>query len=194
MKKSNGVMATMLVCGLLACGGVSGTDLDGGDSLDGGTDPDVAADAGQADGGQGDGAQADGGGDGGADTANGDAGPDGDGGVTPPPCDGGCGGSLACCSNKCVDESSDPKNCNGCGLACTGSKGACSAGSCVCSIELGTCSHSPCTTGAALPKGCDPDYVVTTTCNLFPSCCTTAWDATCVNNAKTYAGLTCTGC
>lgn len=186
------VAAVLFVCASVACSGVSGTDLDGGDSPDG-SDPDAM----QADGGQGDGAPGDGGGtgDGGADSS-GDAasGDGGDGGVTPPPCDGGCGGGLACCSDKCVNELNDPKNCNGCGVACTGSKGACSAGACVCSIDLGTCTHSPCTTGAALSKGCDPDTIVTITCNLFPSCCTTAWDATCVSNAETYGGLVCTGC
>ena len=35
------VMVVVVACGLFACGGVSGTDLDGGDPLDGGGDPDV---------------------------------------------------------------------------------------------------------------------------------------------------------
>lgn len=45
--------------------------------------------------------------------------------------DGGtCTGSNSCCSGLCVNETSDVFNCNGCGLACTGSNTLCCSSSC----------------------------------------------------------------
>jgi Bacterial Ig-like domain (group 1)/Stigma-specific protein, Stig1 len=40
-----------------------------------------------------------------------------------------CSGSEALCSNACVDTTSDPKNCGGCGVTCSGSQ-TCQFGSC----------------------------------------------------------------
>jgi hypothetical protein len=57
----------------------------------------------------------------------------------------------------------------------------------------GTCSHSKCSTGAALTSGCDP--CVTDICALDPSCCsaTGSWSASCVAKVATVCGAFCDG-
>jgi hypothetical protein len=103
-----------------------------------------------------------------------------------PPCGGTCLGTAStCCSNMCVDTTSDPNNCGACGTPC-GTESCCSsscvdtmgsdvnncggcgvtcAGTCTmgvcqmstgsCTEDLGSCSHSVCVAGSALVDGCD---------------------------------------
>jgi len=47
------------------------------------------------------------------------------------------------------------------------------------------CSHSVCTTDAALVSGCNP--VVKSICAVDSFCCNTAWDSTCVQEVQTVA-------
>jgi hypothetical protein len=47
------------------------------------------------------------------------------------------------------------------------------------------CSHSTCTTGAALTEGCSP--VVTRICAVDPYCCDVEWDRLCVDEVATVA-------
>ncbi|UQA60557.1 zinc metalloprotease [Polyangium aurulentum] len=57
---------------------------------------------------------------------------------------------------------------------------------------MGSCTHSACTTGAKLVKGCDGATGVTTTiCNADSYCCNTGWDSTCVSEVASIAGKTC---
>lgn len=41
-----------------------------------------------------------------------------------------CPGSLTCCNKQCVDTTTDPFNCNGCGNVCSGGATLCCAGAC----------------------------------------------------------------
>jgi hypothetical protein len=79
-----------------------------------------------------------------------------------------------CCSGQCVDTSSDPDNCDGCGVACpVGQTCNCTAGE-VCSAEQGysTCGLADggaapsCYTGATCPAGtlCSQEECLPTTC------------------------------
>jgi hypothetical protein len=82
-----------------------------------------------------------------------------------------CAADPYCCTNSwdsiCVSEVQSV-----CGQACPS-----------------TCAHSKCSTGAALSGSCDPS--VQQICNADPYCCSTYWDAYCVNEVQTVAGESC---
>lgn len=105
---------------------------------------------------------------------------------------GGCGtacGAQSCCAGNCIDTmGSDNSNCGGCGVTCSGT---CTSGVCqtttTCTEDLGSCSHSVCVSGSALPEDCDLSENDTTFCVcelLDDSCCTTSWTASCVLDAQ----------
>src|SRR5690606_15447675 len=54
-----------------------------------------------------------------------------------------------------------------------------------------SCAHSKCLVGAALDAGCDP--CVRRICEEDPSCCNTAWTASCVDRVKTACDAWCGG-
>jgi uncharacterized protein YkwD len=56
---------------------------------------------------------------------------------------------------------------------------------------LAGCKHDVCTTGIRLRKNCDP--CVKKICAADAYCCSTAWDADCVDAAATLCGQTCGG-
>jgi hypothetical protein len=61
---------------------------------------------------------------------------------------------------------------------------------------MGSCAHSPCTTGGALQDGCDgnDEDITDFVCLFFdPSCCTTSWDSTCVSYASLVEANACQG-
>lgn len=111
---------------------------------------------------------------------------------------GGCGmacmGNNTCCSSSCTDTKTDVNNCGGCGMACNGT---CTNGTCMktCTVDLGSCSHSPCVAGSALTDTCDPDGCTYLVCDfLDASCCSSSWSATCVSYAVNICGESCGGC
>jgi hypothetical protein len=115
---------------------------------------------------------------------------------------GGCGnpcGSLSCCAGNCTDTmGSDTSNCGGCGVPCSGTcmNGVCQTQGGGCTISKGSCSHSPCTTGSALPAGCDAndEDLTDAVCLIFdPSCCTSSWTSTCVTYAAFFETNSCQG-
>ncbi|HEX4423665.1 MAG TPA: S53 family peptidase [Kofleriaceae bacterium] len=53
----------------------------------------------------------------------------------------------------------------------------------------GTCTHSECTTGAKLKKGCDT--CVTSICAQDSFCCATQWDSQCVSETSSICHETC---
>jgi len=58
------------------------------------------------------------------------------------------------------------------------------------SMNANVCGQSLCQTSpSAMPDGCHS--CVTDICNLDSSCCTTAWDQTCVDEVSSICGLTC---
>jgi hypothetical protein len=90
---------------------------------------------------------------------------------------------------------SDDQNCGGCGVVCNGT---CVNGVCQqqtsCTVDLGTCAHSGCVTGAALGDFCDPDETVFFVCEFdgLSSCCSSTWDQSCVDDFSFYED--CGGC
>ena len=102
------------------------------------------------------------------------------------------------CGSDCVDITSDPNNCGGCGIACNTGE-TCSNGQCSGSQPpptsgneppQGTCSHSLCAAGSALDEGCDTAGCTTVICD--PSylddefCCTSSWDSQCEQEVTDY--------
>ncbi len=83
-----------------------------------------------------------------------------------------CAADSFCCTtqwdSQCVQQVQTV-----CGQTCSGN----------------TCAHSHCSTGAALQFGCSP--CVTQVCNSDPFCCSTTWDASCVQQANTLCGQAC---
>src|SRR5262249_34228244 len=54
-----------------------------------------------------------------------------------------CGGTLTPCGGQCVDTSTDPSNCNGCGNICPGTTCAASACTTTCLPGLLDCDQNP---------------------------------------------------
>jgi hypothetical protein len=115
---------------------------------------------------------------------------------------GGCGnpscGTQSCCAGNCVDTmGSDTSNCGGCGIPCNGicSNGTCQTQGGSCTLDKGSCSHSPCTTGGALTDGCDPEYVTSLVCDVdgLSYCCSSSWDSSCVSDASYWEANSCIG-
>ncbi len=89
----------------------------------------------------------------------------------------------SCSHNKCAQGAPLKASCDPCvqQICAKAANAKCCASA--------TCSHDLCTTGAALSNGCDP--CVTSICTTNPSCCTTAWGATCAALVTSTCGLTC---
>lgn len=105
-----------------------------------------------------------------------------------------CTGGNTCCSSACVDTKSDKSNCGACGSTCNGT---CTNGKCMmqCTVDLGSCAHSPCVSGVALTDMCDNDGCTYLICDFIDStCCSSTWDSTCVQEAIFWCSLNCSGC
>jgi hypothetical protein len=101
-------------------------------------------------------------------------------GVCSPPVPG-CPDGQISCSSGCIDPSSDPNNCGGCGYNCLSlpnvSSSLCSSGKCIptCKQGYGNCNNS-------LSDGCETNMLVdntycgncSTNCNLLPNVSATA--------------------
>lgn len=124
--------------------------------------------------------------------------PAGDDGGTVLPPDDDAGGGPTCngtvCGTNCVDTTSDPQNCGGCGVVCDPSA-TCTSGQCTSTQTSneppqGTCDHSLCSSGTSLEEGCDTQGCTVVICD--PSylgddfCCDTQWDSTCIDEVNTY--------
>jgi hypothetical protein len=102
------------------------------------------------------------------------------------------GGGTTCTPTTCAAQG---KNCgtiaDGCGgtLSCgTCAAGqTCSANVCVSSGGTGSCAHSVCSIGTALPSSCSS--CAGTVCASDSYCCTTSWDQTCVSEATSLCGV-----
>lgn len=120
-----------------------------------------------------------------------DCGPCGGGACSHDPCKTGAALSSGC--DPCVTDvcSIDPFCCDDswdetcveeveqvCGKSCGGVGG-------------GNCSHDLCATGSALTPNCDP--CVSDICSVDSYCCTTSWDAQCVQEVGTICGQSCGG-
>jgi len=111
------------------------------------------------------------------------------------------------CQASCINEHSQCTSgppLNGASSACAGNVCAHDPYCCttqwdsICTSEVAsycgftcnnTCSHSECATGGALANGCD--FCVSNVCAHDSYCCTTGWDATCVNEVATYCSYSC---
>ncbi len=87
-----------------------------------------------------------------------------------------CNTDPFCCNNSwdsiCVNEAKNPAIC-----PTGGNPNAFTCG----------CSHSDCTTGAALTGTCDP--CVKKICEVDPFCCTTSWDSLCVGETNSVCQI-----
>ncbi len=56
---------------------------------------------------------------------------------------------------------------------------------------VGSCAHTPCSTGTVLVSGCDPGGCVATICGADPFCCNDSWDQACVSQVQSVCGVVC---
>jgi hypothetical protein len=91
----------------------------------------------------------------------------------------GCSGGRACCTNVCVDTLTDPLNCNGCGMACTGGDTMCCNGKCA----------NPSTS----TQHCGMCGNACSTLNATPTCSAGVCNWTCTGNFV-HCGTGNTGC
>jgi hypothetical protein len=98
------------------------------------------------------------------------------------------GGCSSCASAVCA---ADPYCCTDeWDAQCVSEVGLyCSAKSCGGGGGGGSCGHDPCSSGSALGSSCSG--CVSTVCAADPYCCSTLWDAQCVDEAKTMCQLSC---
>lgn len=89
-------------------------------------------------------------------------------------CERKCPSGMRVCADSCVDTSSDPANCGGCGIACTNSNGSTACASGVCAPKCDTV-HADC--DGRPNNGCEADLTAATSCGtcstqcLLPSVC-----------------------
>ncbi len=117
-------------------------------------------------------------------------------------CDGSVDEGCGCAHDQCATGAALEDGCTGCvSSVCAVDSYCCTtAWDNVCVLEvanecgsycLGSCSHSPCSTGGALTDGCDPGDCVSEVCLNDSYCCTNSWDAQCVGEVLTYCGVVC---
>jgi len=99
-------------------------------------------------------------------------------------------GTGTLCSSSCVDTSTDNNNCGKCGNVCSTSE-TCTSGTCTATSDAppqGSCSHSLCSTGAALSDGCDTYDCTSEICDIVGDtyCCSVKWDSTCETEVTDY--------
>lgn len=123
-------------------------------------------------------------------------------------CGASCGGGGGACNhNECSEGSAMDYGCSSCVTDVCDADPFCCDDSwddiCVeqaeyyCNLDCsgggggGTCAHNECDTGAALNQACSS--CADTVCSADPYCCNNSWDATCVQQAQDWCGLSCGG-
>jgi hypothetical protein len=123
-------------------------------------------------------------------------------------CGGGGGGGGTCDHDECTTGAALSTSCSACTAAvCAVDSYCCNFSwdsTCVEEVDTecggtpscggggggGTCSHSECTSGTALPSSCSA--CTAAVCAEDPFCCTTSWDSICVGEVADYcAPATC---